>query len=64
MLLGETGGEAGRDRLAKLDQNGQLRPDWFVIRHPDDPEWDRPPATPQKSKNHGLWDVCDQLFEF
>jgi hypothetical protein len=42
-------------------QDGQLRPDWLVIRHQGDPEWDRPPAT---LKNHGLWDVCDQLYEF
>ena len=57
VLLGEAGGEMGRDQLAKLGEDGQLRPSWFVISHPGDPEWDRPPAT---QKNHGLWDGCDQ----
>lgn len=35
---------------------GQVGFSWFVINHPGDPEWDRPPAN---LKNHGLWDDCD-----
>jgi len=53
VLLGETGGEVGRDQLAKLGEDGQLRPSWFVINHPGDPEWDRPPATLKKSRSMG-----------
>lgn len=48
VLLGEAGGEVGRDQLAKLGEDGQLRRGWFVSFHQADPAWDRPPVT---SKN-------------
>ena len=44
VLLCEAGGEMGRDQLAKLGEDGQRRPSWFVISHPGDPEWNCPPA--------------------
>ena len=47
---GEAGGEAGRDRLAKLGEDGQHRFGWFVIRHPVDPEWDCPAAILKNQK--------------
>lgn len=60
VLLGEAGGEVGRDQLAKLGEDGQLLPSWFVISHQGDPEWDRPPTT---LENHGLWDGCVLYYE-
>ena len=45
VLLGEAGSEMGRDQLAKLGEDGQLRSSWFEISHPGDRKWDRPPAT-------------------
>jgi len=38
VLFGETGGEVGRDQLAKLGEDGQFCPGWFTIYHQADPE--------------------------
>lgn len=41
--------------LLKKNFDAPPRLSWFVMNHPGDSEWDRPPAT---LKNHGLWDGC------
>jgi hypothetical protein len=54
VLLGEAGGKVGRDQLAKLSEDGQVGFSWFVINHPGDPEWDRPPANLKKITVYGM----------
>jgi hypothetical protein len=44
VLAGKSGDQVGRNELAELSQDRQLRFDWFVF-HPADPAWDRPPVT-------------------
>jgi hypothetical protein len=44
----------GRDQLAKLSEDGQVGFSWFVINHPGDPEWDRPPANLKKITVYGM----------
>jgi len=58
VLLGEVGGEMRRDHLAKLGEDGQLRPSCFVMIHQGDPEWHRQPATRKKITVYGMAVDC------
>jgi hypothetical protein len=58
VFLGEVGGEMRRDHLAKLGEDGQLRPSCFVMIQQGDPGWYRQPATRKKITAYGMAVDC------